>query len=120
MLPQASCFFNAVAGALTAQDRKALVESMWAGAGHLIDKASGQTIPVLPDKVAQAGELLFYVGFLGSKRDGIPTLHYLIPAPDERTAVARAHELYEMQPRRRKGSSVRIMLGKPPPVRQRL
>lgn len=92
---------------------------MWAGTGQLVDQASGQATPILPDRTVQAGEMLFYVGFLGSKRDGIPTQHYMIPAPDDRTAVTRAHEFYELQPRRRKGSSLRVMLGKPPSVQRR-
>lgn len=106
--------FNAIAGALIEADRKALVEAMWAGAGTIVDQFSGTALPVSPDRLAEPGEMLFYVGFLGSKRDGIPTQHYMMPATDERTAVTRAHELYEKLPKRRKGSSLRVMVGKPP------
>lgn len=117
MSQSAPAAFNAVAGALVEADRKALVEAMWAGGGTIIDQTSGTATPVEPDRVGLPGEPLFYVGFLGSKRDGIPTQHYMIPAPDERTAIGRAHELYEKLPKRRKGSSLQVRLGKPPSKR---
>lgn len=119
MIPPAARTFNTVAANLTAQDRKALLASIWAGEGRVLDDESGQSIPVSPDKLAQDGELLFYVGFLGSKRDAIPTQHYMIAAPDGRTAVARAHELYQQQPRQRKGASLQVMVGKPPSAQSR-
>jgi hypothetical protein len=115
----ASRAFNAVAATLSANARKALIEAMWSGAGQLLDEASGQAVAVLPDRAPQDGEHLFYVSFLGSTRDAIPSQHYMIPAPDDRTAVMRAHELYEKEPRRRKGSSLRLLFGMPPELRKR-
>ena len=72
-------------------------------------------IAVTADQPGQGSKQLFYVGFPGAKRDGIPTQHYLVPASDEREAVSRAHQLYELQPRRRKGSSLQVMLARPSP-----
>ncbi len=109
--------FNAVAGALVEGERKALVDAMWAGGATIVDQISGTVVQVGPDRVPETGEALFYFGFLGSKRDGISTQHYMIPASDECTAITRAHELYEKLPKRRKGSSLRVMLGKPPSKR---
>lgn len=94
--------FNVVAESLSAKERKALVESIWAGERNIV-----------PDLPAADGELLFYVGFPGSTRDGIPTQHYMVGARDEGGAVARAHELYQRLPRIRKGASLRVMLGRP-------
>ena len=109
--------FNAVADLIDTKERKTLVEALWAGSGHLLDAGFGQTVTVVPDIVAEAGEVLFYVGFPGVKRDNIPTQHYMVGARDEGTAVAKAHELYKQQPRTRKGASLRIMLGRPPSPR---
>lgn len=109
--------FNAIAGELSAKDRKAFVESMWAGGVDLLDETSGHRVQVLPDNPPQPGEYLFYVGFLGAKRDDIPTQHYLVPAQDDQTAMIRAHELYALQPRRRKGSALRVIFAKPPELR---
>lgn len=94
--------FNAVAKRLGAKERKALVESIWAGESA-----------VVPDLPAVNGEVLYYVGFPGSTRDGIPTQHYMVGARDEGAAIARAHDLYQRQPRIRKGASLRVMLGRP-------
>lgn len=111
--PASSSSFNAVAGALIAQDRKALIDSIRStGVGQVSGGAA--MISVTADQPGQGSERLFYVGFPGAKRDGIPTQHYLVPASDEREAVTRAHQLYELQPRRRKGASLQVMLGKPP------
>lgn len=114
MTQLATACFNGVAGALAGGERRALVEAMWAGSGTAVDQSAGAVVSVCPDQIAEPGEVLFYVGFPGSKRDGIPTQHYMMPAPDERTAITRAHELYEKLPKRRKGSALRVMLGRPP------
>jgi hypothetical protein len=109
-----SKYFNSVALGLSGKDRGALCEAIWAGKAELVDEKTQERYVVLPDAMPAAGEHLFCVSFLGSKRDGIPTQHYMIPAVDDRTAVRRAHERYVLEPRHRKGSSLRVMLGKPP------
>src|SRR5690606_18974355 len=103
-----------IAGALSAKDRKAVIDSIRAAGVAQIPAGSGM-VSVTADKPAQGSERFFYVGFPGAKRDGIPTQHYLVPASDEREAVSLAHQLYELQPRRRKGSSLQVMMGTPPP-----
>jgi len=106
--------FNAIADGLSARERKALIELMWAGAGRLPGGIDDETVMIVPDRAAGEGELLFYVSFPGSVRDKIPTQHYVVGAMDEREAITRAHELYQQQPRIRKGASLRVMLGRPP------
>lgn len=105
--------FNAVAGGLAEKDRKALVESVRIGASQWLDPATGVLRMVVPDQKPESGEQLFYVGFLGSTRDAIPSQHYLMPAVDTPAAIKRAHQLYELQPKRRKGASLRVLVGEP-------
>lgn len=89
---------------------------MWRGDAEITDEESQVTLTVVPDKMPLLGEFLFYVSFLGSTRDRIPTQHYMIAAMDVSSAIKLAYQRYVLEPRHRKGSSLRVLTGAPPYV----
>jgi len=118
MPPMDRAHFNLVAPSLTAKERSSTLEAIWEfGFAKCEDASAGVEVLVVPALPAQTGEHLFHVSFPGSRRDKIPTQHYLIAGETQQEAVRLAHDRYVREPRHRKGKSIRITLGFPPELR---